>query len=75
MKPDWKDAPEWANYLCQEKDGEWVWFAKHPTPSDRWNYWEAGATRSEYARPQAVENDDWKNTLERRPAIEGESCE
>ena len=25
MKPDWKDAPEWANYLVLDEDGEWYW--------------------------------------------------
>jgi hypothetical protein len=25
-KPDWKDAPEWANYLAAEVvEDEWVW--------------------------------------------------
>ena len=22
-KPDWKDAPEWANYLAMDNSGEW----------------------------------------------------
>lgn len=30
MKPDWKDAPEWANYLAMDKDGEWYWFSSEP---------------------------------------------
>jgi hypothetical protein len=30
MKPDWNDAPEWANYVAMDADGEWYWFAKEP---------------------------------------------
>jgi len=26
MKPDWKDAPEWANYLAKDENSEWWWF-------------------------------------------------
>lgn len=29
MKPDWKDAPEWANYLALDSDG-YYWFEFQP---------------------------------------------
>lgn len=29
--PDWKDAPEWAQWLAQDSDGEWYWFACEPS--------------------------------------------
>lgn len=29
-KPDWKDAPEWAQWLAQDSDGEWYWFEVKP---------------------------------------------
>ena len=31
MKPDWKDAPEWAQYLARHGDGEWFWWETEPT--------------------------------------------
>ncbi len=31
VKPSWKDAPEWANYLARDLDGTWVWFEDKPT--------------------------------------------
>lgn len=31
MKPDWKDAPEWAQWLAMDADGAWYWYEKHPT--------------------------------------------
>lgn len=30
MKPDWKDAPDWANYLACDDDGKWHWYAMRP---------------------------------------------
>ena len=35
MKPDWKNAPEWANYLAMDTDSSWWWFEKQP-------YWDNG---------------------------------
>ena len=30
MKPDWKDAPEWAMWLAMDEDGEWWWYEDEP---------------------------------------------
>jgi hypothetical protein len=30
MMPHWKDAPEWANYLAKDYDGEWYWYEEEP---------------------------------------------
>ena len=30
-KPAWSDAPEWANYLAMDKNGEWWWHEDKPT--------------------------------------------
>lgn len=30
MKPDWRGAPEWANFLAMDADGEWHWFEYFP---------------------------------------------
>ena len=67
MKPDWKDAPEWANYLAQDKNGECNWFSHKPKPEaqwERWNYSQQGAVHTRALL--VVEN--WKETLEKRPA-------
>ena len=29
-KPDWKDAPPWANYLAMNIDEEWYWYKEEP---------------------------------------------
>ncbi len=40
MKPSWKDAPEWANYLAMDADGIWVWYENRPEAEEY--YWERG---------------------------------
>jgi len=30
MKPDWKDAPEWARWLAMDDDGSWWWYSIRP---------------------------------------------
>lgn len=29
-KPDWKDAPKWAEYLVCDNNGQWWWFEHRP---------------------------------------------
>jgi len=31
MIPSWKDAPEWAECLAQNSDGEWYWWNDEPS--------------------------------------------
>lgn len=31
MKPDWKDAPEWATWLAMDCIGSWWWWVKEPS--------------------------------------------
>ena len=59
MKPDWKDAPEWANYLVMDEDGWWQWTEERPRRylGTRW----MSDGRYMYA-PKT----DWTKTLEKR---------
>ena len=62
MKPDWKDAPEWADHLAQDFHGQWHWFRGEPKPDGQ--YWLA----SKYYNQRAFkQNPNWKETLETRP--------
>jgi len=31
MKPDWKNAPEWAEWLAQDLNGWWYWYEYKPS--------------------------------------------
>ena len=62
MKPDWKDAPEWADHLAQDFHGQWHWFRGGPKPDGQ--YWLA----SKYYNQRAFKpNPNWKETIETRP--------
>ena len=46
-QPDWSQAPEWAQWVAMERDGEWNWYECEPTMSDegQWQHAEGKATR------------------------------
>lgn len=63
MKPDWNDAPAWANYLAMDITGEWYWYCEKPYfGGDLW-----GITGGEVQ--QAFFDEEYtEGTLEERPA-------
>ena len=65
MKPDWKLAPEWAQYVAEDSDGSWWWHQFKPTMGRLARGW-FNAGRHQEARPVTAPN-DWRNTLEERP--------
>lgn len=65
MKPDWKDAPDWANFLAMDKSGDWYWYQFQPTMgSTSWS--NTGGCLYAFARPPA--DAAWFKTREERPA-------
>jgi len=61
MKPDWKDAPEWAKWLSMDEDGEWWWYENEPyTDRDAWCPRGGG-------RQLAYIGDCWGDSLTKRP--------
>jgi hypothetical protein len=72
MKPDWKDAPKWANYLVMEPNGTWWWFQEKPmffnkregVWSTRWyGFWDSDGIREIAFDPRKYSED----SLEMRP--------
>ena len=63
-KPSWNDAPEWAEWLAQDEDGEWYWFGCEPYTKDcTWVMDDGRASKAGFSEVDG----DWSNTLERRP--------
>lgn len=60
MKPDWKDAPEWANYVAMDSDYEWFWFEKLPQQA-KYGWVAVPNSKKEEVLPP------WPCTLEKRP--------
>lgn len=62
-KPNWNDAPEWANYLAQDKTGRWWWFKDEPViRGEQWRL-DAFTTMEAYY----LDDEVWKSTLQSRP--------
>jgi hypothetical protein len=63
MKPDWKDAPEWAQWLGMDLDGAWWWFASAPAKHE--NGWMPKPKT--LCRIASEPELNWRETLEQRP--------
>lgn len=66
MKPNWEDAPKYANFLAQDENGSWAWYEMPPIPQYSAGYWANYKGQWETAR---LKNGapDWVLTLESRP--------
>jgi len=62
MKPDWKDAPEWANWLAMDKDGCWEWYEVEPIKLGDCYFPKHGD-----ARNAGKCSEFWEKSLEKRP--------
>lgn len=62
IRPDWKDAPAWANWLTCGYSGSWVWHSDEPIFEEQdggeWMWWSPGMSMD------AIETDLGK---EKRP--------
>lgn len=67
-KPKWEDAPEWAEWLAQDRSGVWTWFFGTPYPyALLWRPSSEGQGFKYKRAGEGVMNLEWKETLERRP--------
>lgn len=67
-KPDWKDAPEWAQWLAMDEDGSWYWYAGKPFTILA--YWECHSDcNAEWAGSTPDYPVPWQGTLESRPLV------
>ena len=68
FKPDWKDAPDWANYLAMDSDGSWHWYASKPKLDFYDNTWEVDPDSDDLSTEEAFDpRDRWLDALEERP--------
>lgn len=69
--PDWKDAPEWANWLAMDGDESWFWYEHRPELANnvfgtpQWVCAEITGTRNLRATPRA--DIDPQSSLQERP--------
>lgn len=69
--PHWQDAPNWAEWLAQDEDGEWNWFECEPSLVEgSWLY--LGTGRKKWARATPAYEDP-NLTLQQRPTATSNS--
>ena len=61
-KPEWKDLPEEANYLAQDKSGTWWWYEDKPTFNPDIEIWDTNSGNGE-----ALKVTNWGDSLQTRP--------
>lgn len=69
-KPEWKDAPEWAKWLAQDKDGWYSWWSIEPVACDKGECWNQGEPMDEWKYQDisvGALTEDWRKTMEPRP--------
>ena len=60
-KPSWDIAPEWAQWLAQDKSGRWHWFSEKPAIVDF-------AWKCNWVSDTAfIDGGNWRNSLEEKP--------
>jgi len=65
MKPDWNNAPSWANWLAQDECGQWFWHELEPEFDPDSGFWLS--ERNHYHAGDDRRNSDAFDTLEQRP--------
>jgi hypothetical protein len=69
-KPDWKDAPKWAQWLAMDSDGEWWWFEEKPRLVLYHDFWVKHDPSSKYARAKFSDPPPLEPVLEPRPCAD-----
>ena len=72
-KPDWSQAPDWANYFAISDDGFGKWMKSKGSPyiSDYTNTWFClGRYYNSESCPSFNYQGDWKDSLRKRPTGE-----
>jgi len=63
MKPDWKDAPKWANWLAMDENGTWMYFEQKPEICLETRMW---FSRDGECQAIGIMR-NWKESLQERP--------
>ena len=64
--PDWSQAPEWAQYCAQDRDGSWAWFKDKPEIQSTHSW----CNPTEETWCWVIDEDEkvnWKDSLQSRP--------
>ena len=67
MKPNWRNAPAWANYHACDSDGQCYWFENKPYQIVAYGMWVTDDPAKYLYHCNTNLSIDWRKTLKRRP--------
>ena len=67
--PDWSQAPSGWDWLAQDEDGRWFWYAVPPKPGIGGGVWRSPSKLQQFAS-QGSPNPDWFDSLRQRPSAQ-----
>ncbi|TEA78887.1 hypothetical protein [Allopusillimonas ginsengisoli] len=67
--PNWADAPDGWDWLAQDDDGKWFWYAVEPQPGIAGGIWRSPRRKQQFAL-QGQPNPRWYETCQQRPAAQ-----
>lgn len=67
--PQWSEAPEGWNWLAQDADGRWFWYAQQPQLGAAGGVWRSPRRAQQFAA-QGDPDPRWHETCRERPATE-----
>ena len=62
MKPNWKDATEWADWVVMDAAGDWIWHECEPLDGIDVDHTWTSSGRKKYSGTH-----QWVTTKEKRP--------
>ena len=68
--PPWSEAPPWAEWLSQDKDGSWFFYESKPYASDIDIEWRFDGESKCLLMSWRDSNPNWRDTLQKRPENE-----
>lgn len=71
VKPDWSDAPIFYNFLAQDYDGTWWWYAEKPHFNNSSKKWAISSNeKAVYSKVVSERHIDYDTYIEQRPIKE-----
>ncbi|HLS50628.1 MAG TPA: hypothetical protein VK032_01360 [Burkholderiaceae bacterium] len=67
--PSWSQAPDGWNWLAQDEDGRWFWYAVKPRLGFAGGVWRSPRLKQQFAA-QGQANPNWHTTCQQRPGSE-----
>lgn len=67
MQNIWNDAPSWARFITEDKNGIQLWHAERPVLDNTGVWWPRGQTAIRWNYGRLRPNPNWKTSILEKP--------